>query len=139
VKTTLVDTGILFAYLSADDQDHRWAVGQLEAARPPLLTCEAVVTETAYLLSRHRANPEGIWSFLRRGALKIALDLQAEFESVAALMGRYQNVPMDVADACLVRMSELHRDCLLLTTDSDFRIYRRYGRQVIPFVYPETA
>ena len=63
-------------------------------------------------------------------------DLETEFESVAVLMRRYAEVPMDLADACLVRMSELQRDCKILTLGSDFKIHRRFGRQVIPLICP---
>ena len=83
-----------------------------------------------------RANAELLWAFLRRGALRIAFDLKTEFESVAVLMKRYADVPMELADACLVRMSELRRECRIWTLDRDFEIYRRFGRQVIPLICP---
>jgi len=66
----------------------------------------------------------------------VAFRLEPESESVAALMRRYADLPMSLADACLVRMSELNRDCRVLTTDSDFKLYRRFGRQVIPLLCP---
>lgn len=54
-------------------------------------------------------------------------------------MRRYADVPMSLADACLVRMSELSDDASVLTLDSDFRIYRRLGRQAIPLLTPRTG
>ena len=132
----LLDTGPLFAYLSKNDAQHAWAVTQFAAIQVQVLTCEAVLTETAYLISRRGGSVDALWSFLRRGMVRIAFCLEPEFESVAALMRRYVDVPMDLADACLVRMSELNRDCRVLTTDKDFKFYRRFGRQVIPLLCP---
>jgi predicted nucleic acid-binding protein len=136
VTAVLLDAGPLVAYCHLRDERHGWATAQMEAVRPPMLTCEAVITEAVYLISSQGRHPDVIWEFLRRGTLQIALDLETEFESVAALMRRYANVPMDLADACLVRMSELHRDCKVLILGSDFRFYRRFGRQVIPLISP---
>lgn len=132
----LLDTGPLFAYLSGADTQHDWAVTQFAAIREQVFTCEAVLTEAAYLISSRGGSVDTLWSFLRRGMVRISFCLEPEFESVAALMRRYAGVPMDLADACLVRMSELNRDCRVLTTDKDFRFYRRFGRQVIPLLCP---
>ena len=73
---------------------------------------------------------------LRRKAVLPAFDLSQDLEPVLKLMKRYEGVPMDLADACLVRMTEKIDDSVILTTDSDFRIYRRNGRQVVPCVLP---
>ena len=64
------------------------------------------------------------------------LDLDNDVESVLKLLQKYADVPMSLADACLVRMTETFSDPVILTTDSDFRIYRRHSRQVIPCVMP---
>ncbi|MBI3848998.1 MAG: PIN domain-containing protein [Verrucomicrobia bacterium] len=136
MNAVLVDTGVVFAYLSFHDQDHHWAKEQFAALRGPFLTCEAVLTETTYLVQQRGGDLDSLWLFLRRGVLQLGFDLATEFESVAVLMRRYADVPMDLADACLVRMSELHRNCRIITTDSDFKIYRRFGRQVIPLICP---
>ncbi len=132
----LLDSGPLVAYMLADEQHHEWSRKQLASGRETLLTCEAVLTETSYLLQQRGGGGDFIWSLFRRGAMRIGFDLETEFESVAVLMHRYADVPMDLADACLVRMSELNRDCRILTLDSDFNIYRRLGRQVIPLICP---
>ena len=136
MSAILLDTGPLFAYLSEADADHSWAVGQFAAMPGPLLTCEPVLTEAMFLISRRGGDLEALWSFLRRGMIKIEFSLNKDFESVAALMRRYSDVPMDLADGCMVRLSEIVNDCRLLTTDSDFKFYRRFGRQVIPLIYP---
>lgn len=132
----LLDTGPLFAYLSEDDTNHAWAVRQFAVIQRPMFTCEPVLSEAAYLIQQRGESLNELWSFLRRGMFRASFRLEAEFESVATLMHRYSNVPMDLADACLVRMSELNRDCRVFTTDSDFNFYRRFGRQVIPLVIP---
>jgi uncharacterized protein len=136
VSAGLLDTGPLVAYLNANDQHHAWAVTQFQAREEPLLTCEAVWTEAAHLIARRGGKPETLWSFLRAGAVQLGFSLRTDYESVAALMGRYADVPMSLADACLVRMSELKAGCHVFTTDSHFRFYRRFGRQVIPLVFP---
>ena len=105
--------------------------------RAPLLTCEAVLSEAAYLLRRLTGGPEKAIELLTRGVLTVPFRLEGEAPAVKKLLARYGNVPMDLADACLVRLTELHADCVLLTVDSDFRdVYRRNGRQAIPTVLP---
>lgn len=137
MSALLLDTGPLFAYLCGTDLHHNWAVRQFATFPGPLLSCEPVLAETAYLISQRGGELEALWAFLRRGMIRLPFRLESEFEGVAVLMRRYSNVPMDLADACLVRLSEQHRDCCLITTDSDFRLYRRLGRQLIPLVFPE--
>lgn len=136
MSAVLLDTGPLVAYLHAAEAHHDWAVAQFDALTESVLTCEPVWAEAAYLLSKRRGNPNALWTVLRSGSVQFAFSIEADYESVAALMSRYVEVPMSLADACLVRMAELHRDCHVLTTDSHFRIYRRFGRQVIPLICP---
>jgi predicted nucleic acid-binding protein len=130
----LLDTGPLVAYLASRDQHHDWAVAQFSALREPVLICEPVWTEAAFLLSRRGLSSEILWTIRRREVVKFAFNLDADYVSVASLMHRYAEVPMSLADACLVRMSELHRDCHVFTLDQHFKLYRRFGRQVIPLI-----
>jgi len=133
LKVVLADTGPIVAYLNGRDRHHAWAVGLFKQLRPPLLTCEAVLSEAVFLL---RLAP-GVMDLVSRGVLEVRFDLHREVAAVTGLLRRYRSLPMDMADACLVRMSELHGDCVLLTVDSEFRdIYRRNGRQVIPTLLP---
>lgn len=132
----LIDTGPLVASIVKTDQAHPWARDLLERLTPPLFTCEPVITEAAYLLEQYGQDPTAPLRAVQRGALQIRFDLNDEIAAVASLMARYRNLPMSLADACLVRMSELCRDCTVLTTDSDFRVYRRHGRSVIPVLLP---
>jgi uncharacterized protein len=135
----LVDAGPLVAWLNADDEHHSWARQQFEHLRPPLFTCEAAIMEAAFLLTGPRLDPTAVVTLISRGVLQVSFALQTESEVVADLMRRYRNVPMSMADACLVRMSEIYENCAVLTTDSDFMIYRRFGRRSIPTVLPTIA
>ncbi len=137
-EIVLLDTGPLVAILNRTDQHHEWAKAQWEHARPPLFTCEPVLAEACFLLRTHPGGAQAILQLLDRGILQIALDLTSEAESVASLLGRYGNVPMSLADACLVRMAERHSKSRVLTLDSDFRIYRKHRRQVIPTIMPKS-
>ena len=75
-------------------------------------------------------------TLLRREAVAVSFELRTERNRVLQLMDKYRALPMSLADACLVRMSETLADPLLLTTDDDFRLYRRHGRQVVPAALP---
>ena len=102
---------------------------------PPASACEAVLSEAFYLLGELGAPNLG--ELLRRSALLVAFTLTENVEPVVKLMEKYSNVPMGFADACLVRMTETFADPIILTTDQDFRVYRRHSRQVVPCVTPE--
>jgi len=137
VKATLIDTGPIVAFLSESDHHHGWAVETFSRLSPPLLTCEAVLSEAAYLLRGTLGGSVGVVEMAARRFLRPSFRLEDEAAAVKSLLARYQNVPMDLADACLVRLAEIHADCVLVTADSEFRdIYRRYGRQTIPTMMP---
>ena len=108
--------------------------------RPPLLTCEAVLSEAVYLVRGRPEGPEAVLELVDRGVLQPAFRLGDEVAPVKGLLARYRVLPMDLADACLVRMAEIHSDCVLVTVDTEFRdVYRRNGRRVIPTMLPEGA
>lgn len=134
----LIDTGPLVAYLNRADRYQEWARSRLAELSPPLLTCEAVLAETCFILAKYPGGQAAVLELLTRGAVRIDFDLQRELEPVSRLIARYANVPISLADASLVRMSEIHSDSAVLTLDSDFRIYRRHGRQVIPLITPDS-
>ena len=137
MRIVLADTGPIVAYLNRRDRHHAWAVEVFQQLRPPLLTCEAVLSEAVYLLRSAPGGGDRVMELVTRGVLQVTFDLHGEVAAVSGLLRRYRSLPMDLADACLVRMSELHADCVLLTVDSEFRdIYRRNGRQVIPTRLP---
>ena len=137
MTATLLDTGPLVAYLDANEHIHEWVVGQWRRLRPPLILCEPVFTETVFLLRERRLSIEPVWELLRRGILEFDFELKQDFENIAVLMRRYADLPMDLADACLVRMAERRNEVRVFTLDSDFKIYRRHVRQVIPLIFPD--
>jgi uncharacterized protein len=125
------------AALNRRDGYHRWAIEVLGTIPPPLLTCEAVLSEAAYLLRGLADGPNALMELVARGLIQVPFRLQDEVAAVRQLLRRYASVRMDLADACLVRMTEQHGDCELLTIDREFRdVYRRRGRQAIPTVMP---
>lgn len=132
--SALVDAGFLIALLSRRDRHHRWAAAQSPRLAPPWKTCDAALSEAFHLLGPH--GQLGLIALLRRRAVVPAFDFGDEIDRVLALMHKYADVPMSLADACLVRMSEVLADPVLLTTDADFRIYRRHNRQVVPCITP---
>jgi len=134
-RNVLVDAGFLVALLSRRDGHHQWAVTQASELPPPWSTCEAVLSEAFHLLGERGARYLG--ALLRRHALLVSFTLAENVESVVKLIEKYANVPMGLADACLVRMTEILADPTVLTTDQDFRVYRRHNRQVVPCVTPE--
>ena len=133
-RSVLVDTSFLVAWLAERDSQHHWAVAQARSFLPPWLTCEAALSEVFYLLGV-QAVPS-LAALLRRRGVLVGFHLKNDVESVLKLMEKYSDVPMSLADACLVRMTETLPDPVLLTTDKDFRLYRRHSRQVIPAVTP---
>ena len=133
-RNVVVDAGFLVALLSRPDSHHRWAVTQAPGHPPPWRTCEAVLSEAFHLLGA-RGAPR-LSALLRRRALIVAFDLDNDMEPVLTLLRKYADVPMSLADACLVRMTETLSDSIILTTDSDFRICRRHSRQMVPCLTP---
>jgi uncharacterized protein len=134
-RSVLVDAGFLVALLSRRDSNHRWAATQSHRFPPPWSTCEAVLSEAFHLLAAGHAQP-ALSALLRRRAVVPVFDLNEDLERPLRLMDKYADLPMSLADACLLRMTETMADPTLLTTDSDFRIYRRHGRQAVPCVLP---
>jgi predicted nucleic acid-binding protein len=132
--TVLVDGGFLVALLSRNDQFREWATAQVARLTQPWMTCEAALSEAFHLLGR-QGEPK-LAALLRRGVASPRFDLDAELEPVLALMNKYADVPMSLADACIVRMTEILADPLVATTDRDFCVYRRHSRQVIPCLLP---
>ena len=134
----LLDTGPLVAFFDRSDADHEWAVKQWGQAPVPMLTCEAVLAEAAYLLQEHAGLPTAkLLALFDRKVIAAPFSLHEHAGPVERLLEKYCDQSMQLADACLVRMSELTRDCRVFTLDrTEFQIYRRFERQVIPLVVP---
>ena len=133
----LADTGLLVALVDRRDGYHSWAKAQVEGIDPPLYTCEPVLTEACFLLRHLPGGSQAILDLVQKGLVQVELSLQGEVADIKRLLMRYADVPMALADACMVRLSELSEDSVLWTLDSDFKIYRRNGRSAIPLRIPE--
>lgn len=133
----LLDTGPLVAFLAAGLEYHEWACEQWKRLHPPLLTCEPVLTEAAFLLKREGREADPLFVLLERGVLRVGLEIEDQVADLRALMRRYRDRPMSLADACLVRLAEVHPGGTVFTLDADFRVYRRHGTRVIPVLMPE--
>ncbi|MEW6166198.1 MAG: PIN domain-containing protein [Pseudomonadota bacterium] len=131
----ICDTGPLVSYLNRNDPYHAWAVALMKQVRAPLLTCEAVLTEAACFLRDDGLDVAPLFTLLEREVLQLDFNLSEHWPRLRTLMARYEQ--MDLADACIVAMSELHRRCRVLTLDRRvFSTYRRNDRQVIDFAAP---
>jgi len=129
----IADTGFLVAFASRADQHHSWAVKLAQAITEPLLTCEAVLAETAF----HLESSATVLELIRRGMVRIAFNAAGEIPRLTELTLRYQDRNPDFADLCLIRMSELNPRHPVITVDAtDFRIYKRNRRETIPLILP---
>jgi len=128
----IADTGFIVAFARQNDEHHDWAVGIARQVTAPLLTCEAVLAETAF----HLQASGYVLALLQDGLLRLAFDCSRHLEKLSELARRYEDRHPDLADLCLIRMSELYPRHAVITVDADFRIYRRHKREVIPTVYP---
>jgi predicted nucleic acid-binding protein len=133
----IADTGVIVAYLDRRDERHKWTYEQMKVLPAPYSVCESVITESCFLVSRLHNGKKNVLEMLKAGFLEIDFSLSSEIEAVENLMQKYENVPMSLADACLVRMSETIKDSVVFTTDSDFHIYRKNGKQKIDLIIPE--
>lgn len=130
----VADAGFVVALLSARDTHHAWAVAMCSKLPPPWRTCEAVVSEAYHLLGERGAG--ALLALLRRRALVATFDLTANLEPVLKTLAKYRDLGASLSDVCLVRMTELLVAPVVLTTDEDFRHYRRHGRQLVPCLLP---
>ena len=134
--SVVVDTGPIVAMLDADEANHDWVTSQMQRLRAPLVTCEAVLTEAAFLMSRAGVDSSIVPQLVTRGFVTIAKLFDDDAAQIVRLMARYRNVPMSLTDACLVKLVERTPNATLFTLDSDFSIYRQKGRRLIPLLSP---
>ena len=128
----IADTGFLVAYANRRDVHFQWAYALAAHIHEPLLTCESVLAETAY----HLKNSALVLRLLETGLVRVAFDVESHRSELAALARRYADRQPDLADLCLIRMSELNPELPVITVDGDFRIYRRNRRETIPVIMP---
>jgi uncharacterized protein len=135
-RLVLADTGPLVALFHQNDSAHQWALARFREFTEPLLTCEAVLTEAIHLLRKVPPAHANLLSLWQRDLLRVGFSVENEKDAIRRLLRRFADGPISFADACLIRMSEIHANSVVWTLDSDFRVYRRSGRQSIPLVMP---
>jgi predicted nucleic acid-binding protein len=129
----IADTGFLVAFANRNDAHHEWAVGVAQRVTEPLLTCEAVLAEAAFQLQSTSVT----LAMVTEGLVSIAFACEDHLPQLAALAKRYADRVPDLADLCLIRMSELFPRHSVITVDrSDFRVFRRNKRETIPLICP---
>lgn len=136
LTSVLVDTGPLVALLNANDRFHPWVLQQLALIKPPLVTCEAVLAEATHLVRHLPRGRVALLEMVDEGFLTIGMRIDEQSGPLMTMVKRYASVPMSLADACMVRLAELNPHSMLWTLDSDFSVYRKNGRQVIPLISP---
>ncbi len=133
----LLDTGPLVALIDRRDRYHSWVTTELATIQPPLLSCEAVLSEAWFLLQRVSNGRETLVGLLKSQQILVTFHFNEEVESITNLLTQYLSVPISLADASRVRMAELYRGSEVLTLDSDFLIYRKHKSQPIPVIMPD--
>ena len=129
----ILDAGPLIAAINRQDEHHRWACETLERLGPPFYSCTEAVAEAAAMTGQ----PAALVEMIQSGEIVLAFDLSEQTAGVLSLLKKYADRDMDLADACIVRMTELMRDCHVVTLDRrDFAVYRRNGRDLIPVIAP---
>ncbi len=135
-RWAIVDSGPVVALLDRRETRHTWATEQVRELEAPLLVCEPVLTEVLFVTRRFPLARDEVMRMLQTGALRIAFSLAQEIDAVRSLLAKYADVPMSLADACLVRMAELYSEHSVCTLDADFLVYRKHGRESIPVIMP---
>jgi uncharacterized protein len=138
MRAAIVDTGPLVALLDRAERYHRWVVDRVEELDPPLLVCEPVLAEAMYLLARFSNAQAALFRLLQNGTLSIAFQIKEHVTVLRRLHWTYRDRPMSLADACVVRMAEIHERHSVLTLDSDFMVYRKHGRTPLSLIHPAT-
>lgn len=136
MAAAIVDTGPLVAFLDRSERHHDWVAGRIEELDGPLLLCEPVLTEAMYLLMCYPGAQDLLLGLLQNGALLIAFRVEEHVQVLRRLQRKYRDVPMSLADACIVRMAELYDRHLVLTLDSDFSVYRKNGKTPLTLIHP---
>lgn len=133
----IVDSGPLVALLSPRDRTHEWCLSQIETFEEPLVTCDAVLSEAFFLLKRHAdRGSEELMEMIRRGLVRSMFSFSEKEDRILSIMKKYAKLPTSFADSCLVAMAEQFKNAKVWTLDSDFRIYRKIDRRLIPLISP---
>jgi predicted nucleic acid-binding protein len=136
MAAAIVDTGPLVAFFDRSERHHRWVAERIEQLDAPLLVCEPVLAEAMFLLARYPTAQDTMLELLQNGALRVAFQVGEHVSSLRKLLQKYRDIPMSLADACIVRMAEIHERHSVLTLDSDFLLYRKHGRAPLTLLHP---
>jgi len=136
MAVAIVDTGPLVALFDRGERYHPWVLGRLKELDPPLLVCEPVLAEAMYLLAQYPQAQDAALALIGNGALSVAFRLDEHLRALRGLLQKYKDAPMSLADACIVRMSEIYDRHAVLTLDSDFLVYRKHGRASLTVIHP---
>jgi len=136
MTAAIVDTGPIVAFFDRAERHHRWVIERIEQLEAPLLVCEPVLAEAMFLLAPYSKAQDALLELVKNGALSVAFRIDEHIAALRRLQQKYRDTPMSLADACIVRMSEMHERHDILTLDSDFLIYRRHGRSPLPLIHP---
>lgn len=137
IAWAIIDTGPLVAYLNRDEAQHPWATKQFELADEPFVTCEAVLCEALFILRRDRVGHRRLFELLDRDLVRVRFEITRHANAVSGLMTQYVDLPMSLADACLVRMAEENPGIAVVTMDKHFGLYRTSDRRVIKLIMPK--
>jgi uncharacterized protein len=132
----IVDTGPLVAYFIRSERHHRWATDRVDDIEAPLLVCEPVLAEAAYLLRRHLRARDVLLELVQDGALKVAFRVEEHIGALRRLLRKYSDIRISLADACIILMAEIHGSHPVLTLDSDFLVYRTSNGVPLSLIYP---
>jgi len=135
-EKVILDTGPLVAFLNRRDRFHNWALEHWDQIQPSMLTCEAVISEACFLLAGTDTGIDSVMQMIQRKIIAISFHLDEHIQPIKDLLSKYHSVPISLADACLIKMSELHPESRIFTLDSDFNLYRKHRRRIIPTIMP---
>jgi predicted nucleic acid-binding protein len=139
MPAAIVDTGPLVAFLDRSERHHDWVADRIEELDAPLLICEPVLAEAMYLLARFPKAQDVLFGLLEDRALSIGLQVAEHVPALRSLHRKYRDHPISLADACIVRMAEIHDRHAVLTLDSDFLVYRKHGNVALALIHPAVS
>jgi uncharacterized protein len=135
MKRVIMDAGPLVAWFCSGDEHHAWARRALDELSSGALICEAVLAEVCHLVAKDGVPPSAVLRLVEQDDL-VLIPLTGQITAIRTMLDRYADVSMDLGDACVVRLAELHPDATVCTIDGDFRFYRKNGEESIPLLAP---
>jgi predicted nucleic acid-binding protein len=132
----ILDTGPLVAYLTQGDRYHGWAKMRFQEITSTLITCQAVISEACFLIRNIPEGQQAILEMIERKLIQTEFNLNIEAKAIKQILHKYQDVPISLADASLVRMAEIYEHAKILTLDRDFTLYRKNKNSPLTCIAP---